>query len=360
MRAKQGILRGSITAALVVLLSGMFAPVASADAANPDGAFNVIVSPPSIGLEAKPGVPISTDIRVQNQGLATEHVAVSLMKFTAEGDTGLPKLADLQSTDDFASWLKFSTTQFDAAPNVWQTVKVTISPPKTAAFGYYYAVVFSRQGAAKTIQKQKANLLGAVASLILLDVTAPGAVRQVSIADFSTTNKTSEFLPVSFNVKLHNTGNVHVATRGSIDISRNGQHITALDVNAQNGFILPQSNRNFTASWSDGTPAYKVQKDAHGQPILDKNGNTVSKLDWNNFSMSKLRFGKYDARLVMIYNDGHGDISTEARLSFWVIPWRIIAAIVAVALFILAGLWALVIRPIRGRINRSRGHALRR
>ena len=55
----------------------------------------------------------------------------------------------------------------------------------------------------------------------------------------------------------------------------------------------------------------------------------------------------------MVYDDGKGDISTEARVSFWVIPWKIIGGIALVGLLVLAGLWATIGKPIRQRLQRS-------
>ncbi|MBI2439455.1 MAG: hypothetical protein HYV45_02555, partial [Candidatus Moranbacteria bacterium] len=50
------------------------------------------------------------------------------------------------------------------------------------------------------------------------------------------------------------------------------------------------------------------------------------KWDWND--ASKLRFGKYQAKLLLIYDDGTRDIPIEGMVSFWVVPWRIIAIII--------------------------------
>ena len=40
----------------------------------------------------------------------------------------------------------------------------------------------------------------------------------------------------------------------------------------------------------------------------------------------------------MIYNDGYRDIPLEAQTEFWVIPWRILLAILVILLLILFGL----------------------
>src|SRR5437868_949243 len=138
MSHKIHLFRGGWLLLATVLASTVLLPPAKALAAgeeNPNGAFMVVVSPPSIGIEARPGVTTKVDLKVQNQGIATEHVKVGLMKFGAQGQDGTPSLQDIESNDDFASWASFSTPKFDAEPGVWKTVTMTIKPPVGAAFG---------------------------------------------------------------------------------------------------------------------------------------------------------------------------------------------------------------------------------
>lgn len=384
MNQRQGWLRGGALLVTAVLLGGVCSPLATLASAasttppsvtdsntsassggsgvstdNPDGAFNVVVSPPSVGVTVKQGETVSSELRVQNQGLATEHVKVKILKFTARGQDGTPQLEDLQPSDDFVNWATFSSPRFDAEPNVWKTITMTITTPPSAAFGYYYAVVFSREGAEKHIVKKQANLLGAVASLVLLDVQAPGSKREAKITEFSTPHKVQEFLPLDFTVRIHNTGNTHVASRGNIVISKGGKNIALLEVNLKKGFVLPNSYRKFNSQWTEGTPVYTL-KTADNKVVLDKHGKQVRELNWDKFSISKLRFGKYDAKLVMVYDDGKGDVSVESKLSFWVVPWRVIAVIAVVGLLVLAGLWATLLRPIVERAKKNRSHGSRR
>ena len=339
-----------VAVAALLITSVAHAPAASA--AGPG--FNFNVSPPSVAVETIPGAPITVDIRIQNEGTTAENLTTKLMKFTPQGESGVPDLRNIAAGDDFANWAVISPTSFTAQPNEWTTVHLTITPPKTAAFGYYYAVQFSRADTSKLAEKGKSNVIGAVASLVLLDVKAPGAIRKVNVTEFSTKTKVMEFLPVDFNVRLNNIGNTHVGVRGNIAISKNGKQVGQVEVNSSKGYILPKSFRNFTTSWSDGTPVYLTQKDAIGKAVLDNNGVPVRKLSYDNFGLSKLRFGKYNARLVMIYNDGKGDVSTEARLTFWVIPWRIIVPIVFLIILVLAGAWALFIRPASRSLKKKK------
>lgn len=344
-RIAAGILAGLIVLAFIT-------PLVRAQT-NDEGSFNFVVSPLPVALEAKPGTTASTNLQIKNAGNSTERVKVTVLKFSAEGEDGTPKLLDVGPGDDFINWVTFSESRFDAEPNVFKTIKMNINIPSGAAFGYYYAVIFSRDGAEQNIQPEKANLLGAVASLVLLDVQAPGAKREAALTEYSTPKRTFEFLPADFTVRLKNTGNVHVAPRGNIFIKQGGQTKGLIEVNLNKGYILPGTFRKFTADWRDGNPVYKV-KEVDGKVVLDKNGKQKHFLDWSNFNPSKLRMGKFDAKLVMVYNDGTHDVPVEGNVSFWVIPWRILGVFLVILLLLLAGLYALIGRPLRNRFKKKK------
>lgn len=319
-------------------------------ATNLQGSFNMSTTPVVSTLETKPGTPVSTKIKVKNNNQAPEQIKVSLLRFSSNNQDGRPQLSDVEQNDEFLKWVKFSETNFVAEPNVWKEVDVTISPDKTAAFGYYYAVVFQRAGA-QPQSGQTASLAASVAVPILLNVEAPGEVRKASITEFMSNHGVFEFLPAKFTVKLKNEGNTHVAPRGNIFITKGGKNISTLDINKGRGNLLPNSSRVFDAEWNDGSPVYKP-KETEEKALLNSKGEQVYSLNWDNFDLSKLRFGKYHAKVALVYDDGKGDVATEAELDFWVIPWKIIGLGLLILLFIFAGLWALVIRPIRRGIKK--------
>src|SRR5581483_10292385 len=126
---------------------------------------DLTTSPLPISLSVLPGNSVTTDVRVKNEGATTQQLKVSLMKFTAYGESGKPALKDREPGDDYFDWVSFSPSSFSAPPGQWQTIKMTISTPKTAAFGYYYAVVFTPQTAKPTGRGNV--LIGSTAVLVL-------------------------------------------------------------------------------------------------------------------------------------------------------------------------------------------------
>ena len=317
------------------LVFGLLAPIFSH--AQSSG-LSLLTSPLPIIAKTTPGVSVTTDIKIRNTGTEEETLKISLMKFEAYEDTGKPALLDPEPSDEFIKWVSFSENTFTVAPGEWKTVQATIAPPKEAAFGYYYAFVFARANENLSAEERRTALNGGTAVLALLDVDVPGAKREVTLDKFTLDQKVYEFLPATFSITLKNGGNVHGAPRGNIFIDKGDtKDIALLEVNKEKGNILPSSKRTFQAQWSEGFPKY-VPKIVDGKEMKDGEGNTKMELKWNFNDLSQLRFGRYTAKLLMIYDDGSHDVPLEGEVSFWVIPWRIIALGLVVGIFILLGL----------------------
>jgi hypothetical protein len=323
------------TASALLLVLGAFNPAVLA--ASPG--LNVEISPLPIALNAKPGTSVSTDLRVRNSGSAPETLKVTLKTFSAEGADGHVVLHDPSPADQFSKWVSFSKNVFSAPAGAWQTIKMNVDLPKTAAFGYYYAVQIELANPPKPTPGA-ASLQGAVAIFVLLNAEAPGASRTIEVTSFKADHSTYEFLPASFTVAVRNTGNVHSAPHGNIFIKRGSKQIASLPVNAAEGNVLPKSNRIFESSWSDSFPVYVPVTDPAGNPVKDKNGKVKSHLKWDFSKVSKLRFGHYTAQLLLVYNDGHRDIPITGSLSFWVIPWRLLGGLLVILIFMTIGFWS--------------------
>ena len=98
---KQRLIIGLLVAVLIV---GITSPLVFAQQNN-EGSLNLVVSPLTVPLEAKPGNVVSTNLKVKNGGTSNERVKISVLKFSAEGVDGTPKLEDVSDKDDFIKWV---------------------------------------------------------------------------------------------------------------------------------------------------------------------------------------------------------------------------------------------------------------
>ncbi len=314
----------------VVLFIGLFSLFLSLPVQAQEGDLRLTTSPLPINLITEPGKTIQTPLRIQNQGTRGETLKIDLMKFKAYGQEGAPLLLDREEGDTFLDWVRFSEDTFTVAPNEWKTITATFTVPENAAFGYYYALVFSRSDENVEVKAGQTALTGGTAILVLLEAKVPNAKREVTVTNFEVSRKWYEFLPATFTVNLKNTGSVHIAPTGNLFIGREGEkEITSIKINQEKGNVLPDSGRTFTMNWDDGFLRY-IDKTEDGKVVHDTDGNIEKVLDWNWKDASKLRFGKYQAKLLLVYDDGKRDIPLEGVVDFWVVPWRLVLFSIAV------------------------------
>jgi len=339
----------SLLSAGLILLTSFFLSFAPALAA---AEFNLTTSPLPVDLVTTPGHSVSTTLRVQNSGAQAANIKISLKKFKAAGTNGTPQLLSPGPADTFVNWVSFSKTTFVAQPGQWNEVTMTVNAPVGAAFGYYFAVVFSNASPGPASKTTAAQLQGAVATLVLLDVKAPGEKRSLDVVNFKSAHGLYEYLPANFSIEVKNTGNVHVIPSGNIFIQKGGKTIATLDVNPSGGNVLPSTNRIFKTSWKDGFPVFEP-KLVNGEVVVDKHAQPVQHLSWNFTHMGKLRFGHYTAHMVLTYDNGSRDVPIESYVSFWVVPWKILPIIILVIALLGVGLWTSG-RGLWQRVNKNR------
>ena len=327
---------GSILIVAAIAALSVFALTSrAASAAEPTNELRLSSSGLPISLVAKPGTTVTTDIRIRNEGTQAETLKTGLMKFGARGDEGRPELLDREAGDSYFDWVTITPSQFDIQPNEYKTVRVSIDVPSDAAFGYYYAVTFSRASDEKAAKGQ--TVKGSIATLILLEANVPGAKRELQVVEFKSEKKLYEFLPATLTVKIRNTGNVHAVPHGDVSINQGDKELGRIQLNPAGSYILPGSNRVFTLEWNDGFPRY-VEKQEDGKVVLDKDGNTQKQLetDWNK--AGKLRIGEYTANLLLVYDDGQKDVPIEAATKFHVIPWKILLVVALIVVLLVIGI----------------------
>ena len=314
---------------------------------TPTAPINLTVSPTFINLATDPGKEVSSQLRVTNNNAFTEYYKVEVAKYQVGSDGERLNIVPLESGDEFGKWVKFQDDEFELSANQTRTLRFTISPPKDAALGYYYAFIIRRV----TEQEGESNtrLTGAPAFTTVLEVRSPNAKKELQLISFSTDKSFYEYLPTTFNITFKNTGNLHVVPQGNVFIDQGGKKdIAILKINEGQGNILPGAIRTYTASWDDGM-LVRVPKVENGKEVRDSKGNPVYTVKFDSDKpVSKFRIGSYKANLLAVYDNGKRDIPLESGLSFWVFPWRFIGVILLVIVAPVM-LYALITRRKRRR-----------
>lgn len=314
--------------------------------------LQVTVSPPVLNLRLEDGAPIVSKVKIHNDADVEQRLNFTVKKFKPAGQRGEPLIMDPEPEDDFISWMKIEPQAFVIAPQEWRSVDIRIEIPKEAAFSYYYALYLSsdRGSDADSVQS---GVEGGAAILVLVDTQNAQAKRILELREFTAERSFYEYLPVSFDVRVENTGNVHANPSGNIFIKRSGETVDTIDINPGRGNVLPSSERIYDVEWENGFPRYvRKASETGGQ------GTETRTLEWDWSKADYFRWGPYTADMVLVYNDGTRDVPLEASTSFWIIPWKLLLLAIAVSLLALFGGYKFIVfiwRMISGRKKEDEG-----
>lgn len=334
---------GKISLAVIAVIGlGIFGYSKTAAADN--GEFSLQVSPSPLVVTVKPGQTTTQTIQIRNSGTQTENLKIIPRSFSIS-DKGQLSFDDTHAPE-VAKWTSFSAPAFTVAPGQVYSNAITFAVPKDAGFSYSFALVITRQDTPQDATTGRL-LKGSVAIFTLMNIDRPGATRQLQIANFAPSQSVYEYLPATLNITFKNTGNTIVQPAGNLFIQRNDtdkNSISTLPVNQNEGYILPGSVRTLSVPWTDG---FQVM-----QTVTAADGSTSQQLTWNWSNLSHLRIGRYTAKVVAVYNDGHEDVPITGEVSFWVIPWELLLGALVVIVLIGAGVWSMI-RPIVRKARRK-------
>lgn len=287
--------------AIIVGLISVVPTVHAQTAANSGQALEI--GPPVINLSADPGTSVKATISLRDISSTSLFVTSEFNDFVAGGEDGTPKILldeDATSAYSLKSWVGPINT-LTLKPREIKTVTITINVPANASPGGYYGVV-RFTGTPPDLEGAGVSLSASLGSLILLKVNGE-AKESLGIEEFFASHDGRkgtlfEAAPVMFTERLKNTGNIQEQPTGLVTVKDMFNNVVAtLPINQPPRDILPDSIRKFE------------------QPLDD----TVIG--------NKILFGLYHADLTVTYGASKQTITSS--LTFWVIPYTLIAIIVA-------------------------------
>ncbi len=268
------------------------------------------IVPPTLDYTVKPGDVKEGKIKLYNES-TTDPITVfgTTSNFTAKGETGEPDFDLTETPTGAASWVTTAAGAITIQPNERIEIPFTVTIPKDAEpGGHYVSLFYGTDPSLKPENGGQVTVRSLLGALIIMRVE--GLVREdASVASFTVKGGNSlSHLPVTFNLRVQNSGNVHVRPQGTILIKNLfGGQTETLSINDANGAVLPNSVRLFDATWKkDGDTATK--KGFFGELSQQ----------WSNFA-----FGPYTATATLNY----GTTSKQTLVSstkVTVIPWQLL------------------------------------
>lgn len=272
---------------------------------------SIVVSPPRFDIEGQPGEIVQKTLKVTNNDPDRELILKAFpVDFLVQDDQGTPiKVSESASGRYLASpWFTLERDELVLAPKTTEQLTVIITIPKDALPGGHYSGVFFEP---ITSRGQKLTISYTAAQVgSLFGITVPGDIKyDALIKDFKVKNYLSEFGPINFETIIENQSDTHIRPVSTIVIhDMIGRKLANLALNELN--IFPYASRNLTGTW-----------------------DTV----WG--------FGRYTATLSLTYGP---NLETSRTLYFWIMPYRLIAAVLIVLLVLLV-LFIVVRRHLKHR-----------
>jgi hypothetical protein len=295
---------------LFILVLGLALTLGFSDQVLAQEQQGLVAIPPREGaqgnLRIKPGEKKQVNIRLRNISDKSLKVKSFTQDFVVkkDGQTPSPVKETVSNRWSLSSWMVVTPNFHQLAPKETVEMSVLIEAPEDAMPGGHYAMVIHEPTNETAESLQQGLEVNEAASAIgqrigtLFYVTVEGPINEEAyIRDFNF-KKFQEFGPVPFSYQVSNHSDIHIHPRMRIDIyNMLGQKAESLNIEPKN--VFPLNSREFAGQWD--------------------------KL-WG--------FGLYKAKLNVSY--GQAGKVAVATSNFWIVPVRIILAIILGILIITA------------------------
>jgi hypothetical protein len=275
------------------------------------------ISPPSLPLNVDPGERREFTLLIRNVSSSDLIATGEVNDFVASGEGGIPRiLLDEDESQDnpysFKDWIE-PLPETLLAPGELKSIPIVINVPENATPGGHYGVI-RYSGSAPELDQTGVSLAASLGTLVFLDVSGDTTL-QLEIEEFSinkdgVTGTIFQSTPLTLVERLRNVGNTHVQPRGTVALTNMfGRNVASANVNLADRYVLPGPDDNNTRRFEQ-----QIDEALIGDRWL---------------------FGRYTADLELTYGDNQ---TVSDQLNFWVIPYRLVAAVVVglVALFFIS------------------------
>jgi len=276
--------------------------------AKAQGESGVYCEPRVIDIETDERETIESSIKVANKLDRYVELTPLVIDLYSILD-GPEQPADAANVKPFSYWVILHRGAVRLAPGEEQEFPLKIDIPKYAVEGTYYAYAVYSEGKNLADPGKISALNGQLATLIRFKLKKK-MIEEAELSGLKADKNIFFKPPASFSFAIRNIGSEPVSASGFLRIyDRRGEEVE--NFNIEKDQILPGEESGVAESWNP------------------KGG-----------------FGKYQAKLAMQYGTlGKRDLS--GSIYFWILPWQLLAAFLAVVLFVFILFLYLIFR--RGR-----------
>lgn len=276
---------------LILICFFSFAPSSFAQSA-----LGLSAIPPRLEITVKPGEVVTQEIKIRNESQIQRFISTSAKDFIVTDDRGTPLQIETEDGNfenrwAASSWLSVSPSSLTIKPGETKSLILTVIVPDDVTPGGHYAMVLHTPQNETVISDTGSAIETNVGTLVYL--TIPGDITENAQVTRFDAPKFSEYGPIDFSTIVTNLSDVHISPIGSITV-KNIFGLKTADIPLEKLNIFPYTSREFQ--------------------------NTLAK---------KWLFGRYQARLAAGYGTTGGLLA--ATIYFWVIPWKLILTLLAIA-----------------------------
>jgi hypothetical protein len=264
---------------------------------------DILITPTKVELNLDPGDKTTAEIKVINRTGEAATFEFSTEDFEGSDDPSQATvfMGDEESPIGARGWLKPEIESIVLQHGETLTFKVDVAVPSDATPGGHYAVLFASRTVDRYQEEAGVKFTSRVGTLFL--ITVSGEIIESGSLDPPEVPKLSEYGPIDIGLVFNNEGNVHLKPSGKV-IIRNffGREVAEIDV--REWVVLPEASRRTLVQWD-------------GHRLI----------------------GRYTATAELSF--GSDGMPVYSQSSFWVIPWKIVLAVVLalLAAIILILLW---------------------
>lgn len=252
-----------------------------------------VVEPGKTEIFINPGETVTKNITITSR--IDKEVKFKLntedMMGTNDSQSPIKLLGDEVGPYSVKNFIKPEITEFSLSLGEKIVIPVEVSVPIDAEpRGFYGALIVSNEpDVLENGQEGGARLVSRIGALFLIRINGEG-IESGTLEDFKIIGPKKAFYeknPSGFEISFKNDGNVHLVPYGKITVTNLlGKDVSVIPVDAY--FSLPDSIRYREVFWEKG-----------------------------------IGLGRYKANLSLF--PGFGNENQEGSVSFWVIPWKILA-----------------------------------